>query len=355
MLTKSPGCACDVPSALYSFSFEPNPNWSRVVSSRQELWEYLKHVADKYSLCPKMTFGVSVEKCEWHQKQQRWRLHIRDYKTDSVFTHESQFLFSASGQLAQPRELDVPGIETFNGPIFHSSRWRKDVSLEGKRVAVIGNGCTAAQIVPAIVHKTKHLTQIVRSKHWICPRIDEPRSEAMQAIFRYMPGAMSLQRFLVYLLAEIDLRGLPMTESGAKYRQECRAHLEKYVRSTAPKKYHDLLIPDFEVGCKRRILDSGYLKCLHSENLTLTNEPPEEIVPDGIRTKSGIIEADVIILANGYVTNEFLVDIDVVGREETLKEHWDSFGGAEAYNCSVMSGFPNFFILLGMQQVGPVL
>jgi len=336
-----------VPSALYSYSFEPNPHWSRVLPSYQELWDYLNRVAHKYSLPPKMTFGVNVERCEWIEEKRRWRLHIRHYKTDSIFTHECQFLFSASGQLVQPRELDVPGAGTFKGIMFHSSKWRKDVELEGKRVIVIGNGCTAAQIVPSIVGKTKNLTQMIRSKNWVYPPIDDARTEALRLICKYIPGTMALQRLLVYLGAENELRGFPMTPSAAKFRQRRRVQVEKYMRSTAPKKYHDILIQDFEVGCKRRIFDSVYLECLHAENLNLTNERAEEIVPEGIRTKSGIIEADVIILANGYVTNKFLTNIDIVGREGTLAEHWDSFGGAEAYNCSVLSGFPNFFILLG--------
>ncbi|KAL2127409.1 hypothetical protein VTI74DRAFT_10801 [Chaetomium olivicolor] len=129
---------------------------------------------------------------------------------------------------------------------------------------------------------------------------------------------------------------------------ESRVKAEKYMRSAAPAKYHDLLIPDFEVGCKRRIFDSGYLKSLHEENLILTDEKPLEIVPEGVRTAKGIVEADVIVLANGFVTNDFLIGLDVRGQGgKTLQEHWSSFGGAEAYNCSVLSGFPNMFILLG--------
>ena len=295
-----------------------------------------------------MTFGVDVEKCEWVEETKRWRLHIRHLKTDHVFTHECQFLFGAAGQLVQPRELDVPGAESFKGPIFHSSRWRDDVSLEGKKVVVFGNGCTAAQIVPSIVNKTEHLTQIVRAKHWILPPIDGAYTDAMRLVFKYVPGSMKLQRLIIYLAAENELKGFPMTSSAARFRQKRRVEAEKYMRSRAPAKYHDILIPDFEVGCKRRIFDSGYLDCLHSKNLTLTNERALKIVPDGVMTERGLIEADVIVLANGYVTNKFLTGINVVGRGgEQLTEHWESFGGAEAYNCSVMSGFPNFFILLG--------
>lgn len=342
------GCACDVPSALYSFSFESNPNWSRVLPSRDELWAYLKKVADKYGLTPKMTFGASVERCQWIEETKRWRLSIRRAEDDTVFVHESQFLFSGSGQLVNPRALDVPGVETFNGPIFHSSRWRNDVDLTDKKVVIIGNGCTAAQIVPSIVGKTKHLTQIARSKHWIMPPIDARAAKTMQMVLTYVPGAMTIQRFAVFCVTENSWRGFYMTKAAARFRQGRRKQAEAYMRATAPKKYHDLLIPDFEVGCKRRIFDSGYLSSLHAENLTLTDAKVLEVVPGGVRTTEGVIEADVIVLANGFATNRFLGDVDFVGRNgETLSEHWDSFGGAEAYNNVALSGFPNFFMLLG--------
>lgn len=272
---------------------------------------------------------------------------MRHLNTDNVFEHECRFLFAAAGQLVTPRPLDVPGQESFKGQIFHSAKWNTDVDLKNKNVVLIGNGCTAAQIVPSIVADTKHLTQMIRSKHWILPSIDSAYPKILTRIFSYIPAAKAFERFIVFLVAENELRGLPMTKAAAKFRQRRRVKAETYMREAAPKKYHDLMIPDFEVGCKRRIFDSGYLKSTHAENFELTNQPAKEILPEGIRTKDGIIPADVIILANGYLTNTFLHNIEVVGTKETLKEHWDGFGGAEAYNCSAMSGFPNFFILLG--------
>ncbi|KAF5590999.1 ACB 4-hydroxyacetophenone monooxygenase [Fusarium subglutinans] len=344
---KYPGAACDVPSVLYSYSFEPNPNWSRVLPSQEELWKYQKHVADKYGLPSKMTFGVEVQKCQWIEERKRWVLDVRDYKTDVMFQHECRFLFAGSGILVTPREIDIPGSENFKGSIFHTSQWRSDVDVKDKNVVVIGNGCTAAQIVPSIVDKTKHLTQIVRAKHWMLPPIDGVYTDCMKSIFKYLPGTMMIQRLLIFLFAEIELKAVPMTTSAAKFRQKQRAYAEKFMRDTAPAKYHDLLIPDFEIGCKRRIYDSGYLKSLHSKNLTLTNERALKIVENGVETDRGFIEADVIVLANGFSTNTFLEGVEVVGRDETLTQHWESFGGAEAYNCSAMSGFPNFFMLLG--------
>jgi len=340
-----------VPSALYSFSFECNPDWSRALPPREELWAYLKRVADKYDLPRRMSFNVTVERCEWIEARSVWRLTVRDGKTNTLFAHECQFLFAGTGALVQPRELDVPGAETFAGPIFHSARWRHDVDLTGKRVVLFGNGCTAAQIVPEIVGRVAHLTQIVRAKHWIFPPpVDAASHRFMKVLSRYVPGSMLLQRFLVFLLAERSLQGFYMTKSGAKFRRNKQKQVEAYMRATAPKKYHDLLIPDFEIGCKRRIFDPGYLSALHAPNLTLTDTPAIEILPQGVRTASGaVIEADVIILANGFVTgNNYFPGIEVVGRGgETVAAHWSRLGGAGAYNSSAMAGFPNFFALLG--------
>ncbi|CAK7233346.1 hypothetical protein SBRCBS47491_008577 [Sporothrix bragantina] len=347
-VARYPGCACDVPSALYSFSFEQNSEWTKTLPPSEELWQYLKRVADKYDLPRKMMFNADVQQCRWIPEKNRWRMSIRHSKSDHVFYHECQFLFSGSGQLVTPREIDVPGAETFKGPIFHSSRWRHDVDLTGKNVVLIGNGCTAAQIVPAIVGKTKHLTQIVRSKHWILPSIEKGSgAKSLKSLKGSVPFGPMIARTMIFAVAEIELLGFPMTKFAASFRQRRRRQAEAYMRSAAPSKYHDILIPDFEVGCKRRIFDTGYLQSLHSKNMTLTNEKTLEIVPEGIRTNSGLIKADVIVLANGYVTNEFCKGINVIGTEGTMAEHWKSFGGAEAYNCSSLSGFPNFFMLLG--------
>ncbi|KAK1461127.1 hypothetical protein CMEL01_14763 [Colletotrichum melonis] len=341
-------CACDVPSALYSFSFESNPDWSRVLPPQQELWQYLHDVAKKYSLIEKMRFSVNVEQCVWSEERKRWRMNIRHYETNQVFAHECQFLFAATGQLMQPREIDVPGSTSFKGRIFHSSRWDQTMDIQDKKVVVIGNGCTASQIVPAIVGTTKHLTQAIRTKHWVLPPVDNENTEFMKNVLRHVPGTQTLQRFLVFAAAENTLRGFYMTNDGKKYRKRARANAEKYMKTTAPAKYHDKLIPDFELGCKRRIFDSGYLKSLHSENLTLLDDPIQEIVPEGIRTREGVTEADVIVLANGFVTNNAVGGLDVIGRNgEQIDQHWESFGGPEAYNCTIASGFPNFFVLLG--------
>lgn len=335
---------------LYSYSYEPNPNWSRPLPPREELFQYLKTVAEKYDLPPKMTFNVNVDRCEWLEDRSVWRLHMHDRKTGKVHIHECQFLFAASGLLVTPRELDVPGKETFKGPLFHSAEWRHDVDLTDKRVVLFGNGCTATQIVPEIVGKTKHLTQVVRSKHWIYPpSISGAALQQLKFLRNHVPFSMLVQRFIVFLGAEREWRGFGMSAAAARFRKSRRERAEKYIKSLAPEKYHELLIPDFEVGCKRRIFNTGYLECLDADNFVLTDKKVLEIVPEGVRTEDGIIPADVIIAANGFQTaNGFMPGIEVIGRDgETAREHWEQFGGAEAYQSSVMSGFPNFFLLLG--------
>lgn len=316
--------------------------------TKDELWKYQVRVAEKYNLIEKTRFHSNIERCEWFEESGRWRITVRDLKTDTISYHECQFLYSGMGILVHPRDIDIPGSESFKGPIFHSARWRHDVDLTNKRVIVIGNGCTGNQIVPSIVDKAKHVTHLVRSKHWILPPIDSQIPSFMRLLAK-VPGVMQLQRFIIFAVLEDTLRGFPMTPRGQRYRDGVRALTEKYMRSTAPKKYHDMLIPDYEVGCKRRIFDLGYLECLNRSDVTLTDEKALEIVPEGIRTESGLIEADVIVLANGFKSGRFFGDVDIIGRGgENMDQHWESFGGPEAYNYTVMSGFPNFFVIGGM-------
>ncbi|KAK0659781.1 hypothetical protein QBC41DRAFT_237011 [Cercophora samala] len=352
VINQYPGAACDVPSALYSFSFERNPNWTRFLPPHDELRAYLTRVAEKYNLLPRMKFNTKVTKAEWipDPSKPRWRLTILDLETNHTSHHECQFLFSGSGQFNAPRPLDVPGIETFQGPVIHSARWDHSVSLQGKKVVVFGNGCTAAQIVPSILPDTKHLTQIVRSKHWIYPPVDAKVSPFAKKLLASMPGATLLQRFIVYHLAEADWAGFTLTPSAAAFRQKRKDMAEKYMRATAPEKYHSLLVPEFEIGCKRRVFDSGYLECLHSENITLTNEKPVGILPHGVKMADGsVIDADVLVLANGFETNTPKTLLPVVGIDgHTLQAHWSGkFPGPEAYNCTSLHGFPNFFLLWG--------
>ena len=336
-----------MPAILYSFSFSPNVQWTKVLPPQDELWQYLNGVAENYRLRSKMRFRTSVQKCEWIESTKRWRLHLHDDETSQAFLHECQFLFSGTGGLVEPNQLDIPGLDSFKGEVFHTARWRHDVDLHGKRVAIFGNGCTASQVVPCIVERTKHLTQFVRSKHWVVPPVKVDKLPVIRWIIKHLPGAASLLRFCAFCVAENDFRGFYMTKTGEAFRRKREARVSRYMKRVAPEKYHQMLIPDFNIGCKRRVFDSDYLQSLNAENLTLTNKVPLSICSDGIVTEKGLIETDVIILANGFRTNLFMPGIEVMGRRETAVQHWDLLGGAGAYETTAMNGFPNFFLLLG--------
>ncbi|RCI09534.1 hypothetical protein L249_3927 [Ophiocordyceps polyrhachis-furcata BCC 54312] len=392
-----PGCACDVPVILYSFSFAPNANWSRTLPSSAELWAYLKRVADEYDLTSKMTFGADVIRCEWRQDSNRWRLQVRDVKSGAVFHHESRFLFCAGGVLVRPKVPDLPGLSSFAGTVLHASQWSNDVQINDKKVVVVGNGCTAAQIIPTIIHRTRHLSQFIRSKQWYLPPIDindkkvvvvgngctaaqiiptiihrtrhlsqfirskqwylppidVAISDFTRWLFAHVPGILFLARFWAFCNYEDHLRGFYMTEAGARYRSRQKGAAVGYMKRAAPEKYHHLIIPDFEIGCKRRIFDSGYLRSLHAPNISLSDEPIVEVLPDAVRTRDGTLTpADVIILATGFVTNQFLHGVDLVGRGGvTLDKHWSKYGGPEAYNCVALNQFPNMFMILGPNTV----
>ncbi|KAL2862407.1 flavin-containing monooxygenase [Aspergillus lucknowensis] len=347
-----PGCACDIPSALYSFSFAPNPRWSKLMPSYEEIKAYQQDVANQYGLREKMVFSTEVKKCIWRADASRWLIELCNVNTHEISYHECQILFGATGVLVEPRPCDIPGASTFNGSIFHSARWNHGASLEGKKVVVIGNGCTAAQIVPAIMDKSGSVTQVIRSQHWVVEALNFTYPKAMLWAFEHIPLAQRLHRFAIYLAAEQDWKLFPMTKASAKYRQKRRKEIEAYMRKKAPAKYHDILIPEFEVGCKRRIFDCGYLDSLHNDKYLLTDAKILEIVPEGLVTSNGLIPADVIVLATGFDTNRFLPGMQVHGRNETtVDEHWSRQDGPGAYNTSAMNGFPNFFMLLGPNTV----
>ncbi|PHH90450.1 hypothetical protein CDD83_3625 [Cordyceps sp. RAO-2017] len=330
------------------YSFHPNSTGPKTLASQRQLWGYLNDVAEEYDLTSKIRFKSTVKRCEWVESIRRWRIHVLNGVTGDVFVHECQFLFSGTGQLTEPRKPDKPGIETFKGTVIYACRWKQDADLRNKNVVVVGNGCTATQIVPAISPQAKHLTQFVRSKHWVLPPLTIPFLPLFTFLSRWIPGFLVLFRFLVFLLTENNVRGLYDTESAALYRERRRKQAESYMRKTAPEEYHDILIPDFEFGCKRRIFDSGYLDALNYTNVSLTNNPIVEFVPEGVRTEQGITKADVIVLANGYSTNNYLPGVEVIGRGgQTAEEHWQKMGGPGAYNTTLLSGFPNFFMVLG--------
>lgn len=205
-INRYPGAGCDVPSILYSYSFEPNSDWSSILPQRAELQLYMRQVATKYNLVDKISFSTSVRKCEWIEDNGCWRLHLYNEQTGASSTHESQFLFGGTGLLIEPRQLDVPGIDTFKGTVVHTARWRPDVDLQNKKVVVFGNGCSATQVIPAIIDQTESITQVARSKHWYVPALaDSIDLTPMANVTKYAPWTQGLQRLARHRRARIPV------------------------------------------------------------------------------------------------------------------------------------------------------
>lgn len=203
-------------------------------------------------------------------------------------------------------------------------------------------------MVPFLLPEVKSLTQVIRSKHWIFPAENIKYSPLLSWIFNYVPLALKLHRFQVFAVAEWSFLLFPMTKLGSFARANKKRQVEAYMRQKAPSKYHELLIPDFEIGCKRRIFNCGYMESTRSEKFNLTNEKVLEIVPNGLRTAKGLIPADIIVCANGFKTNDFLHTMTIIGKGGvSLSDYWKQYPGPGAYNTCAVSGFPNFFLLFG--------
>ncbi|KAF8505034.1 4-hydroxyacetophenone monooxygenase [Hysterangium stoloniferum] len=319
-----PGCASDVPAIAYSFSFELNPNWSRLFPGQEEIHNYINGVVDKYQLRRHMTFQTECESATWHSDRQRWTVHLKDIVTGERYTHECKILFSAVGGLVTPKYPDIPGQDVFGGPIFHTARWRSDVDLKNKDIVVIGNGCSGTQVVPHLVPLAKTLTQFINTPHWL--------------IYKSNP-----EMKLSWKLFILD-------EEGAAARRQAEENSKEFIFKTAPEKFHDILIPKWEFGCKRRIWDTdgSYLKSLCAPNVHLTKDPIIEILPHAVRTATKTYPVDVIICATGFDLKDSIGPIKIYGREgRLLNDHWQNVGGPSAYNGMAVHGFPNFIMLFG--------
>lgn len=354
-VNRYPGCAVDVPGVLYSFSFAPKFDWTGILPAAEEILGYLRRVADQYGVTARTSFNAHVIACHWRSRSRRWRLVVR-YPDEGgrIVRHDCRFLFGATGILVDPQVPGLVGLDSFRGLCFHTSSWPADLVLSDKRVIVVGNGCTAAQVIPAIVGQCRHLSQFIRSRQWFFqspPKLTIPRS--VHWLLAYVPGLQSLLRLFVFIVLEQSSRGYAMTAAGQRRRSYEASAAVSLARATAPTRFHALLKPDYAPGCKRRILGSDYLRSLNAPNITVTEEPIVEVLPDGVRSRDGAFTpADVIILANGFLTGRFLNGIDVKGSDgRTLDQHWKQFGGPEAYNCCALSHFPNMFMLLGPNTI----
>lgn len=348
-LNTYPGVGCDVDSHLYSFSFNPNPNWSKRFAEQDEILQYMNDTADKFGVRPHVQLKTEVVAATWISETNVWRVRLRHVGTGHEFDQEAEMLVSAVGTLSTPKECNIPGSESYNGPIFHSARWNHDFDIEGKRIAVVGNGCSAAQLVPRVAEKAATVVQFQRSPQWINERLNREFSAFRKWCFRNVPLYGRYFRYSVWKATD-GLHTLYMTGSDDldRARDEAQAAAENYMRRTAPEKYHDVLIPKFQLGCKRRVFDPGYLEALHRPNIELTTEEILGFTEDGLKTTQRELDFDAVVLSTGFKVQEFLSPIEITGTSgKTLNEHWRDTRGAQAYKATFVHGFPNFGIIFG--------
>jgi cation diffusion facilitator CzcD-associated flavoprotein CzcO len=335
-----PGAACDVESHLYSYSFEPNPRWSRRFAPQQEILSYLIHCADKYQVRPHIRFGCAATSARFDDPSGTWEVNTSDGKTIHCRT-----LVAACGGLSKPAIPDLPGLDSFAGKVFHSARWDHSYSLSGKRVAVIGTGASAIQIVPAIASQVAKLSVFQRSPPWIIPKPDRRIKPDRQQRYADHPLLQRLTRTLFYLIHELAGVGFVVEP---KLFQLLSRLVKKYIaRSIPDESLRAQLTPNYTLGCKRILLSNDYYPALCQPQVELVTAPIETVTRSGIRTADGEDRAfDAIILATGFAAADVVSPFPILGRNGVdLSDAWKD--GAEAYLGTAISGFPNAFLIVG--------
>lgn len=335
-----PGCACDVPSHLYWYSFDPQPDWSHAFAPQSEILRGLEGFAGRRGLNDHIRLNTEVSSASWDGHESAWRVHITN-GGEIV----ANILITAWGQLNRPQLPDIEGRETFSGLGFHSARWRHDVDTAGKRVGCIGNGASAAQIIPEIAKRAEHLTVFQRSASHVVPRQDRAYTEEERHTFTHDVNALLADREAIY--QDFESRFFAMRPGSAKaeeFTAIARANLDAQVSEPV---LREKLWPDYALGCKRVLLSDDFYPAMIRPNVSLVTERIVCVEPDGVRTADGRLhELDVIIYATGFETTSFLSAKDITGRAgRSLRNEWG--GVPQAYFGMTIAGFPNLFMLYG--------
>ena len=333
-----PGCACDVPTALYSYSFAPKPDWTRAFAPQEEIRRYLLDVAEAYGVADRIRCGADVLGAEWDQGRQRWAVRT------SAGEYAAQVLVSATGPWSEPVIPPIPGLDDFEGKVFHSSRWDHQHDLDGARVATIGSGASAVQFVPAIQPQVERLTVFQRTAHWVLPKPDRPLGPRAQRAFRRYPATQRAVRNGIYYGSEL----LGVAMRNPRLLKPLQAAGEAHIRrSVADPELRRILTPDYTLGCKRLLFSNEWYPALTKPNVEVVPHAVEGVRANGVVDANGIEHAaDTIVLGTGFTITDLPIAERVRGRAgATLAEAWA--GSPTGYLGSVVHGFPNFFILLG--------
>jgi len=337
---KYPGCACDVPSHMYSFSFELNPGWSRMFAPQHEIWQYMRRCAGKYGVAAHIRYGCAVERMEWDDTLGRWRI-----ATAAGELYTARAIVSGIGALHVPSIPEIPGADRFAGAAFHSAQWDRSGDLSGQRVAVVGTGASAIQFVPEIAKHARRVHVFQRTPPWIHPRPDFEIPPAIRDTFAAAPLVMRAFRDGIYWLLEARAVGFAVhPRLMAPLQWIAERHIEHQIGDPA---LRAKVTPDYTIGCKRILLSSDYYPALTRPNVDLVSSPIARITETGLACADGsACDVDVIIYGTGFKTVEAVAELNVAGRDGVkLQDVWR--GGIEAYHGITVAGFPNFFLLLG--------
>lgn len=335
-----PGAACDVPSHLYSYSFALNPNWTRSFSNQAEIEEYIRGVARRAGVLDRHVFGCDVRRVAWQEEQHRWEL------STSHGAMTADVVIGAFGALAEPALPPIPGIDDFDGELFHSAQWNHDADLTGKRVAVIGTGASAIQIVPAIADTVAHIDVYQRTAPWLLPRFDRPFTRIERWIFRNIPGVLRLARAGIYAARETQVLGLAKNPRLMKlFEFISRAKIRAEIRDPELRRK---VTPNFRIGCKRMLIANDWYPALDRENVDLITDGIRQIDGHSIITADGTArEVDAIVVATGFHVTDSPMFETICGSDGRTLSQTFADKGMRAYKGTTIAGYPNMFILIG--------
>lgn len=338
-----PGAACDVPSNLYSFSFAPNPSWSRSFSPQPEIQAYLRDCANRFGVLPHVRLRHEVTGAVWDDSRRCWWVDTTHGRVSATV------LVSARGPLSEPRLPEIPGLEEFRGALFHSARWDHDHDLRGERVAVVGTGASAIQFVPEVQPVVGHLTVFQRTAPWIIPRRDRELSDAEHLAFRLFPPLQLAARAAIYLGREAFILGFVGRPARRRRRARIATDAARRMleRQVPDPELRAKLTPSYELGCKRVLLSSDYYGALSADNVEVVTEAITRVSADGVVTADGREHAvDTILLGTGFDVTAHAAATCTAGRGgRTLAEAWEP--RISAYKGMTVHGFPNLFLMVG--------
>ncbi|MDZ7913801.1 MAG: NAD(P)/FAD-dependent oxidoreductase [Rhodococcus sp. (in: high G+C Gram-positive bacteria)] len=343
-VNRYPGLAVDIASVTYSYSFEPNPNWSRLFAPGAELKKYADHVADKYDLRKHMTFGAVVDGARWDEDSSHWVVSV-----EGAPDITAKYLLTATGFLSQPHRPDIPGIDDFAGKIIHTTAWDDSYDLSGTKSAIIGTGATAVQLIPEVARQAAELTVYQRTPIWVVPKIDVPIPNAVQKLFSRIPLTQRIARAvsssileMIMVSAVLHYKQVKLLNKGAS--AASRAFLRSQVRDATLRKQ---LTPDYDFGCKRPTFSNSYFRTFTKDNVHLETTSIDHIAADGIVTADGRkTEIDTLVLATGFnLWDVNFPAIEVIGREGRNLGKWWRDNRFQAYEGVAVPYFPNFLTL----------